>query len=70
MNVMADPYENCDVKKIVVYDGKDIVSAETSFNCYTKSGVDNGGADIVQSEQVEELPQVVSLSEYINEWMN
>tara|TARA_B000000609_G_C24178500_1_gene355930 strand:- start:1772 stop:2053 length:282 start_codon:yes stop_codon:yes gene_type:complete len=70
MNVMADPYENCDVKKVVVYDGKDIVSAETSFNCYTKSGVDNGGADIVQSEQIEELPQVVSLSEYINEWMN
>ena len=70
MNVMADPYENCDVKKVVVYDGKEIISAETSFVCNTKFKVDKVGADVIQSDQKEELPKVVSLSEYINEWMN
>ena len=66
---MADPYEHCEVKKIVTYDGTEIVSAEISFVCESKYTIDNGGVDVVQLTK-NELPTVVSLSEFYNEWMN
>ena len=66
---VADPYEHCEVKKIVTYDGTEIVSAEISFVCESKYTIDNGGVDVVQLTK-NELPTVVSLSEFYNEWMN
>ena len=66
---MADPYEHCEVKKIVTYDGTEIVSAEISFVCESKYTIDNGVVDVVQLTK-NELPTVVSLSEFYNEWMN
>jgi len=66
---MADPYKHCEVKKIVTYDGTEIVSAEISFVCESKYTIDNGGVDVVQLTK-NELPTVVSLSEFYNEWMN
>ena len=68
-NAAADPYENCDVKKIVTYDGKELISAEVSFNCYSKYESEKIKVEVAQLP-AEELPPVVSLTEFYNDWMN
>ena len=75
INSIADPYENCDVKKIVTYDGKELISAEVRFNCESRYKSDNNVVDkdlgnVVELPVIEELPQVVSLTEFYNNWMN
>ena len=72
MQSMADPYEHCEVKKIITYDGKEIVSAEIGFVCNSKYAIDNGGVNVVElpKNETNELPMVVSLSEFYNDWMN
>jgi len=69
LNSLADPYEHCEVKKVITYDGKEIVSAEIGFVCESKFTVDNKGGSVVELPK-KELPQVVSLTEFYNEWMN
>lgn len=71
LNSLADPYEHCEVKKVIVYDGKEIVSAEIGYVCESKFKVDNETNSVVELQlPKEELPQVVSLTEFYNEWMN
>ena len=75
IGALADPYETCDIKKIVTYDGKEIISAEVSFSCESKfesekKMVDNGIEPLIELPVVEQLPMVVSLTEYYNNWMN
>ncbi len=69
ITALADPYEHCEVKKIITYDGKEIVSAEIGYVCESKYTIDNGGVNVVQLPK-NELPAVVSFSEFYNEWMN
>jgi len=69
LTALSDPYEHCNVVKKVKYEGKEIISAEVSFECETKYKSDDTTMQVKAVEFENSWP-VVSMTDFYNEWMN
>ncbi len=69
LTALADPYEHCNVVKKVKYEGKEIISAEVSFECETKHESNDTKIEATAIAFENSWP-MVSMTDFYNDWMN